>query len=78
VLTAELKDGPILIREESLEILLNCLPDRVLSRSDRDAAHRVRKAGNKALHSSDASSQEEPWEVLSMTMGLLQRLQRSQ
>jgi hypothetical protein len=74
VLTHRLGETAIPINQENLVILLNCLPDHLLNRSDRDLAHRIRKAGNHALHELDNSFKEEPMEVLSGTAALVKRL----
>ncbi len=67
-------DAAIPVDQEDLLVLLNCLPESRLTRSERDVAHRIRKAGNDALHKSDSSSREEPMAILSMTAELVKRL----
>jgi hypothetical protein len=66
------------INKESLEVLINCLPDHLLDNPGREFAHGVRKAGNEALHDPYDSYTEEPiqvlWIIMALVKSLLERL----
>jgi len=70
-----LEGGPIPIADDSLDVLINCIPSSLLGREEKQHAHYIRIKGNAAMHEPrSAFSEKESWQLLSDTFGLIEKV----
>jgi hypothetical protein len=59
---------------DKLEVRINSLPDRLLTRTGRESAHDIRRIANGVLHRGRDLSEDEAWRLLVQTTRIVQAL----